>query len=266
MLKCTPLGPVVRSIKRARFRREALHPVAAEVSGFQMLIPSRDLPRYEESFEPLTIDWVRQVVRPGLCAIDVGAALGLFSLELARLVGEGGRVIAIEPSSTSVRLLKRNARRNRAVVSVLHAAASSADGARNFYLTDSSDSHAFYPHPLIGPRKQISIKTVRLDSVAESVDFLKIDVEGAELDVLRGASQLLSRSPLLVVEWAPACQRAAGRRIDELPEFLMRLGYDLEVFDETNHVRTTVEHTLAADARGEIPLHWYANLCCVQTA
>lgn len=227
-----------------------------------MRIPRRDVPRYASGFETLTIEWVRQVVRPGMTVIDVGAALGFFSLHLERMVGPAGRVIAIEPAPKSVQLLKANAAKNGFETEVMRAAASSECGSRRFFLTDSSDSHAFFPHPLISPSKQIAVPTLRLDSVIESADFVKIDVEGAELDVLEGAENILAGRPPMVVEWVPACQVGAGRSVRELPQRLIDAGYQCEVFDELDRRQTTVREAIQAYERGDLPLHWYANLCC----
>ena len=255
LIRRTPAGPMLRALRR----RWQLQPVRTEVDSFAVRIPRRDLARYVEGFEPLTIDWTRRVVRPGMTAVDVGAALGLFSLDLWRLVGPRGRVVAIEPADTNMDLLVRNVRNNRATVEVVQAAASNDDGTREFFLTASSDSHAFYHHPLIDPSRTVKVRTVRLDSVIERADFIKIDVEGAEVEVLEGATRLLRDRPPLVVEWVPSCQRAAGNEVGDLPSFLRSLGYELEVFDEISHVGTTVEDTLEAYERGEIPIHWYAT-------
>jgi FkbM family methyltransferase len=197
-----------------------------------------------------------------MTAVDVGAALGLFSLDLWRLVGPTGRVIAIEPAESNTKLLARNARLNRATIEVIQAAASNEDGLREFFLTPSSDSHAFYHHPLIDPSRSVKVRTLRLDSVIEDADFIKIDVEGAELEVLEGAGQLLKDRPPLVVEWVPSCQLAAGNEVGDLPTLLVRLGYHLQVFDEISHRVTTVADTIAAYERGALPIHWYANICC----
>ena len=258
VLKRTPLGPPVRWVRRRRARR----PVSVDVAGLRVRIPRRDWPRYANGFETLTIEWVRQVVRPGMTVVDVGAALGFFSLHLARMVGPAGRIIAIEPAPQSVKLMKANAAKNGFHTEVVRAAASSECRSRQFFLTDSSDSHAFFHHPLISPSKQIKVPTIRLDSVIESADFLKIDVEGAEIDVLEGARNLLAERPPMVVEWVPACQVGAGRSVSELPQWLIDAGYRCEVLDELNSRQMTVRDATEAYERGDLPLHWYANLCC----
>lgn len=171
-------------------------------------------------------------------------------------------MIAIEPAPRNVKLLRWNVRHNNAPVEVRRVAAASSNGIRQFLLTDSSDSHGFYRHPLIAPARAIQVPTVTLDSSICHADFIKIDVEGAELDVLAGANRLLDRYPTLVVEWFPAGQLAVGRGVQELPYWLSQRGYGYEVLDELTHVQTTVESTLEAHSRGVLPSHWYANLCC----
>jgi FkbM family methyltransferase len=258
LLKRTPLGPVLRDVHR----RYAMLATRTTVDGFDARIPRRDLPRYRDEFEPLTTAWMSQTVREGMTAVDVGAAVGLFSLTLARLVGSTGRVVAIEPAERNIQLLKKNVRRNGLQVEVVCAAASCDNGVRDFFLTDSSDSHAFFRHPLIAPKSVVKVRTVRLDSLMSELDFLKVDVEGAELDVLAGAGSLLADHPPLIIEWAPACQLAAGRTVHQLPDWLALAGYHFEVFDELNHRTTTVKEVLSMHAAGSLPRHWYANLCC----
>lgn len=258
LLKRTPPGRLVR---RAR-KLWQLQPIQTEIDGFEVRIPRRDLPRYLQGFEPLTVDWTRHVVATGMTAVDVGAALGVFSLNLWQLVGPSGRVIAIEPAQSNTKLLALNARTNNATIEVIRAAASNEDGVREFFLTPSSDSHAFYPHPLIEASRTVAVRTLRLDSAVEAADFIKIDVEGAEIEVLEGAERLLKDRPPLVVEWVPSCQLAAGNKVGDLPALLGHLGYKLTVFDEISHAVTTVADTLAAYERGDIPIYWYANICC----
>jgi FkbM family methyltransferase len=241
--------------------------VHCEVDGFAVLIPRCDVPRYAQGFEELTMAWIGETVVRGMTVLDVGAALGLFSLNLARLVGPAGRVIAIEPAPPNIRLLRRNVARNAArggsPIEVVAAAASSRAGRRQLFLTRSSDSHAFFPHPLIAPSGRTDVRTVTIDGIAANADFLKIDVEGAELDVLAGATEIVARRTPLVVEWVPSCQVAAGRMVRELPDWLTGAGYRCRVMDETNNLETTVEDVLDAYARDDLPIHWYSNLCCV---
>jgi FkbM family methyltransferase len=262
LLKRTPIGPVLTTANQAIRRKIDLRAAQLHVDGFVVKIPRRDVPRYREGFEPLTLTWVRDIVGPSMTVVDIGAALGMFTLHLASLVGPSGEVIAIEPAPRNAKLLAWNVRRNHADVDIRRFAAASANCVRDFMLTDSSDSHGFYPHPLISPSRSIKVPSLRLDSVISHADFIKIDVEGAEIEVLDGATRLLDARPPLVVEWVPACQEAAGHTVQELPDWLRRKGYSYEVFDELGHVRTTVEYAFEAYSRGALPPNWYANLCC----
>ena len=162
----------------------------------------------------------KHVVGTGMTAVDVGAALGLFSLDLWRLVGPSGRVIAIEPAESNTKLLAvmpepitRPSKSYRPQHRTRTVSGSSS-------LPPSSDSHALYHHPLIDPSRAVQVRTVRLDSIVENADFIKIDVEGAEVEVLEGAGRLLKDRPPLVVEWVPSCQLAAGNQVADLPALL----------------------------------------------
>lgn len=87
-------------------------------------------------FEPHIRTLIRRYLRPGMVAVDVGANIGLHTLQMARAVGPQGRVYAVEPAPDNLKYLKRNIALNRlSQVEVLPWAASSEHGIQEFYLT-----------------------------------------------------------------------------------------------------------------------------------
>src|SRR5262249_35462499 len=139
-------------------------------------------------------------VRPGHTVYDLGANVGWFSLLAGRRVGAGGRVVAFEPDLQNAALAERNAARNGlANVTVVPAAVGDRDGWASFRQEASIkgrlDEGGGLPVPLVS-----------LDGWIESgrdapPDVVKIDVEGAELGVLRGMERTLRElSPTLFVE------------------------------------------------------------------
>ena len=142
-------------------------------------------------------------LRPNMVFYDVGANGGFFSLLGASLVGRGGRVVAFEPHPTIVKLLKKQVRiNNMHQVDVVAAAVSDKAGSAKFADGAASDMNS-----LVNADKAdrtIWVKTTTLDEETKRrplPDMLKIDVEGAEIDVLRGAYQLLrTKKPILLVE------------------------------------------------------------------
>ena len=151
-----------------------------------------------------------ETVKPGSVVWDVGANMGLFSFAAAGLAGAAGRVYAFEPDTVMVRLMQRSARLNPAAapVEVIPCAVSdSLSTARLNIANRSRASNALEGFGLSqagGVRESHTVLTVSLDWMAEQIpppDVIKIDVEGAELDVFRGALQLLkSCRPVLIFE------------------------------------------------------------------
>jgi FkbM family methyltransferase len=167
----------------------------------------------QDLYEPEETAFVRSLVEPGQTAIDVGANIGYFSVVLADLVGPGGRVHAFEPLEANVRLLTASLRENGFAdrVVVHRAAVSDAPGWGDIVVnTASGVSAGTYldagrgEHP---PDHAIQrVPVVCLDGVdlPVPVHFVKVDVEGAELLVLRGARELLRRDhPTLLCEINP---------------------------------------------------------------
>ena len=110
----------------------------------------------------------------------------------------------------------------------------------------------------------IEVQESPLDELLHgSIDVIKIDVEGAEIEVLEGGDQILRRSPeaSLFVEWNPACLTAAGYDPTELPARIAALGFsEIRVLDDhAQRVRNLDEVLSEVRSRAQPPF-WYANL------
>jgi FkbM family methyltransferase len=164
--------------------------------------------------------------------VDVGAHTGYNTVYAAVAVGRGGRVIALEPTADARAVLRENLSRNHLTnVTVLTSAAGNAPGERDFFIrggtsaVNSLFADSFYAEVTDVAR----VKVDRLDDLIEGVpQLVKIDVEGAELEVLDGMTRLLDSPGMrLIVEWHPALQAAAGYAPDALPRFLLDQGFTL---------------------------------------
>ena len=168
-------------------------------------------------------------LREGAVFMDVGAHIGYYSLKAARLVGASGRVLSIEPNPPVRRLLEANIAANHATnVSI-----------QSFAMSDRNSAAVLFHGPpgntalasLAGAGQTVMVETRTMDDfVAEAgitrVDVVKIDVEGAELLVLRGATGTLSRlRPVLILELIGGNLGAMGVRVDEVHSFLRSAGY-----------------------------------------
>jgi FkbM family methyltransferase len=140
--------------------------------------------------------------RPGETVIDVGAHIGFYTVQCARLVGKTGTVIAIEPDPRNFTLLMRNIRLNRlSNVIALNLALGAINGFVSFSLCQDPGSSQ------VSDSGRIQVKVRRLDDVLmelkiKKIDWIKIDVEGYEMEVLKGAINTLkhNRKLRLIIE------------------------------------------------------------------
>jgi FkbM family methyltransferase len=161
-------------------------------------------------FETAEAAFVARFLRPGMTVLDVGAHHGLYTLLASKCVGRDGRVIAFEPSPRERRRLARHLRLNRcANVEVWPVALGDQQGEADLYLVEGiHDWCNSLRVPNIEERaSRVRVEVRRLDDVLEGirwprVDFIKLDVEGAELSFLRGARKMLSGEvrPAILVE------------------------------------------------------------------
>lgn len=237
----------------------------ATVHGLELLVPSGLLPVLAaRPFEPLTTARMERVLRPGMTVADVGAHVGYYTVLARRRLGSEGTVCSVEPAKDNARLLLANLKAcGDARVIVFPCAAGEDEGERQLYIAASSDSHSLYRHPLRPPVRIESVNVRTLDAMLPGpVDLVKIDVEGAEMDVLSGMRRLLANAPppIMVIEWNPLCLRAAGRDPRDLPRFLEQRGYSLTVLDELAPRTMTVREAVDRLGQGLLPAEWYANL------
>jgi FkbM family methyltransferase len=212
------------------------------------------------TFEPNEFAFLGSVVKEGMTFVDVGANEGLYTVFGARRVGASGRVLAVEPSSRERAVLKRNIERNRlSNVTVVPHALAAESGFANLQvapkLHGGHNTLGGFAHEGIAAigAEQVAVET--FDALAqrlsiERVDVMKIDVEGAEVKVLRGARRMLTRwRPTLLIEANEAALRGQGTSTADLVALLRSFGYDIRVFSyRTGEVETLLEGgTLSAN-------------------
>jgi len=173
--------------------------------------------------------WLARHVAAGMTAVDVGAHLGAYTLALAHAVGASGQVVALEPDAHNFDLLTRAAPRWRFPhVDTRSLAAADYSGWVTLHrsATDPGDHRIV---PVEPERKRVTVRALRLDEVladAARVDVIKLAVQGAEVLVLRGARQTLTRcrEVRLLCAVAPALLERTGASAAALFEPLAELG------------------------------------------
>lgn len=177
---------------------------------------------------------LERLLQPGMTVLDIGAHHGLYTLLASRKVEPGGRVIAFEPSPRERRRLERHLRWNgRRNVKVASEALGETAGEAELYLAERAASVCNSLRPPAEPaRERVRVRVARLDEWLERegierVDAVKLDVEGAERSVLRGAERLLERRPrpLILAEVSDRRTRAWNYPAREIVGMLAARGF-----------------------------------------
>ena len=185
-------------------------------------------------FETAETQFVQRFLRPGMTVLDLGAHHGLYTLLASKLVGRKGRVIAFEPSPKERKRLAKHIWLNGADNVRVEAQALGAEsGEADLFLADGANDWCnSLRRPAESAGQTVRVQVRRLDDVVSQLglsrlDFIKMDVEGAELDALRGATRILSGAarPVVLAEVYDIRTGPWGYAAREIVRFLAALNY-----------------------------------------
>lgn len=167
------------------------------------------------------------LLKPGFRVVDIGANIGYYCLLFFKGIGENGKVVAIEPSPENLRELRLNVERNNLNGKVDIIASAVGDQTDVVGLQSglnsgiTTDAEAPY---------RVPVDT--LDNIVrETVDLVKMDIEGYEALALKGASRLLSQCPILFIEIHPVHIRNLGSTAVAVVAHLREIYDDIEIFE-----------------------------------
>ena len=199
------------------------------------------------------------ILGPGSVALDIGANLGVHSLTLAKLVGANGRVIAFEPTKFAYQKLCDNISLNPALAGRITACqvfltsgnqgAPPADVYSSWPLYDRADVHSVLQGRLMPtegahgvPLDAFLSDPQRVGRPLTRIDFIKLDVDGHELEVLTGAKDSILRyRPTMLIEFAPYMQDEVEGRLESLLKTIDSFGYRLNDPRGPREVELSVE-------------------------
>ena len=187
-----------------------------------------------EEYERIVRRVYERILGPGDTAVDVGAHSGKHTLPLALSVAPQGRVVAIEPIRQAYDTLQRRVTNAglAEVVSTINGCVSNEEGTATFsVIPDHFGWSSLAPRTAVTNAVEIEVAQHTLDGLCESagtVAFVKIDVEGAEPDVLAGAATVLDRDrPVVHVEVVPSALSPFDRTTADVADPLRERGYRL---------------------------------------
>ena len=176
----------------------------------------------KDLWEPTTTEVVKQTLKEGEIALDIGASIGYFTLQLSRIVGPNGRVYAFEPMSRGYKYLKKNIEIN------------GYQNRAKAFQVGAWDKNEIVGMPRCDSNPTLT-QCVSLDDFLEDlgvykVDYIKSDIDGSEPWMLRGLIRTIKRSPNLrmIFEYYPKYIRDAGGSPEEVMSILNTY-FDLQV-------------------------------------
>lgn len=207
-------------------------PTYGTCNGFRMSLDLREYIQrsmYLNRYEPTQSGWVRQILKPGGTFLDIGANVGYYTTLAASIVGPTGRVVAFEPSPYAFERLRALAIPQ---VEAFQCAAGDHEESHDLYV-QSHDTRLHSPSlvPMGGCDRVVKVTVHRLDDFRAlkglTIDFMKVDVEGFEPNVLQGAQAMLSANRVrhLMIEFNSGWLIANGASCSELMQLVLSMGF-----------------------------------------
>ncbi len=218
-------------------------------------------------YEEFETSIVKKEVNRGDVVIDIGANIGYYTLIFAKLVGEKGKVFAFEPDPTNFQLLKKNVEINGFHNVILEQKAlSDNSGKMMLSLNDKNTAGHYLNFENQDTTNSVEVDILSLDEyfLNKNIDinFIKMDVEGAESNVIKGMPNILKNSKDLkmIVEYNPTAIHHLGLNPENYLNLLLINGFSLYNIDEiTNTMKKTQKNELLKQYS-----NLYTNLFCLK--
>jgi FkbM family methyltransferase len=206
---------------------------------YDVRLPTRYINYFPSNYEEENFNFLKKSVSKGGVVLDIGSHIGLFSIVASRLVESSGKVYAFEPSPTTFSILKKTIAINNVDKSVFpfQKAVGANEGTIQFYISNDSidNSNSLVKYLSDRELKGIDVAITTTDIFVQEqqinkIDFIKIDVEGAEYDTLMGAKNtLLKFRPNCMVGIHPLAIKAKGDDLNKIYELIKECNYNLYV-------------------------------------
>ena len=189
---------------------------------------------YLGTFEPEALDAMRKHLKPGATLLDVGANIGLFTIEGAKAVGSRGSVIAIEASPHHANSVKASAYLNGMQnIEVVPVAVGDQDGEATLTLPSGANFGMFTLGNVVGS-ESFKVPIRKIDDIVgeRKIDFIKMDIEGSEYRALIGARKTIERDqPAILIELNEFALQSCSSSTSQVKTILSEFGYSGQMLD-----------------------------------
>lgn len=258
------------------FNNKISKPLFINVFGKKLFTHPKDDPLstslyYYGDYEPFETDLFQNLIKKGDTVLDIGAHIGYYTLLSSGLVGRSGKVFSFEPDPDNLALLRKNVEVNNLTNVVIENVAVSDRNKRiNFYrsLQNRGDNRIFREN---SREKCIKVDCITLDNYFNSkfsVDFVKMDIQGAEVKALLGMPRTLkdNKDIILTFEFWPYGYHCAGNSAKELLDILDAnrfLLFDIGRTEALNKIKMVSAEVLLKNYQA-IDLRKMTNILCIR--
>jgi FkbM family methyltransferase len=221
--------------------------VILHMYGYDLIVPCSEeglltylIQHRDEAVDAGVRSVIAKRLRPGAVAIDGGAKVGLYAVMMAAAIGPDGSLICFEPVELLAEVLERTLRLNgfASRAKVEQVAISDSVGQMTFYVARNSPTSSLFELPENDSARSVAISTTSLDSfipVGGRVDFLKLDIEGAQPRAWRGMRRVIEENHQieLVIEWSASHFARSGENPTHFMHEIRSAGFNLFVIEDT---------------------------------
>lgn len=202
---------------------------------------------YLEDFENTEIDFINNFLKEGDIFIDIGSNIGLFSLNASVKVGPRGKIVSFEPTPVTYNRLIENINLNgfNNIKPFQIAISDKTEKKQLLISKDGYDAWNSFGMPTRGANlEKVEVVCYKIDEIDKidsdfhKASLIKIDIEGWELNALKGGAEFFSKpdAPTLLIEFTDDNAKNAGTSCREIYLFLQQLGYQMYEYDSSNNI------------------------------
>jgi len=199
------------------------------------------------------------IIKPGDTIVDVGANIGFYSLMFSKLVGIQGKVYSFEPDTYNFKRLHQATKSHKNIL-IKNAAVGGHSGSLEFYTSANKNvDHRAYAPDTYASKYQVDC--LCLDDFILHANFLKLDVQGFEMAVYRGAKKLLESNPniQIISEFWPYGLQKAGSSKEDFFDFFERIGFTILLLHKGH--QTVIERNMLIEFKVHEDTYYNVLIC-----
>lgn len=211
--------------------------IARIINGVTIKLPVKYFRYFPADYEADNFQFLKENCKPANTVLDIGAHIGVFAVAAAKYVTGAGKVFAFEPTPSTNKLLQKTIQFNNLanVVFARNEAIGKETGKTTFYISDTEGDNSNTLISYLDDRKihKLEVNVTSVDTFVEEMKidktgFLKIDAEGAELDVMKGAIKTLQQHrPACILSIHPNPILAKGDKLEDIYDLIQQLNYSI---------------------------------------